>query len=204
MIILNFLYTSQSIIDMYDDSFTMVNRTLPDLPLTLYNSSSEERTLPLRLTSIRPDNLDSQLFMIRFNLENNFWLSSVANMNSRTINAHPYFVMRKKPADPNLTLEVLDNIHEEKVYKIISDDKCLTVEDAVSKDGDTYYPLTFKECTTSQLQEFVFIPRIAIEQFLKKKGAQNADKEDVREAYTNMYKKLKISITYNKRRENKK
>lgn len=203
MILLFFINSFQSIIDMYDDSFAMVNRALPNLPLTLYNSLSEERTLPLRLTEIRPNSLDSQLFMIRFNFENKFWLSSVANMNSRTINAHPYFVMRKKPADPNLTLEVMGDIHNERVYKIISDDKCLTVEDIYSKGEDTYYPLTFKDCISSQLQEFVFIPRIAIEKFLKKKEAQNINTEDVKEAYTILYKKLKISMSYNKNRESK-
>ncbi|KAF5139907.1 hypothetical protein AAJ76_710008572 [Vairimorpha ceranae] len=179
---------------MFKDSFALVNILYPNKPLTIFNASSKDVTVPLRLTEIDRKNFTSQLFMIRFNYKNDFWLTNIYYTNYRSINASPYLVGKSNMPNPNMKLVYLDTIDNNRIFKIMSNYKCMTVGDENTNGKVFYYPLQFEKCTNTASQEFTFVPRIVVEDFLQNTNIHNVNEKEIQRSLIKLDNILKIGL----------
>ena len=168
----------------YEDSFLMVNASLPNWPLTFIPHPHTNHALPLRLMYIDDDHLETQLFVLRFNIKNRAWVSpAIAQEQYGSVDNGLYLSANHYPFEPNLKFHKINHKYNGRAYSIISDrGLCLTVADKVKRNGLVYYPLTFTVCDESDAQIFTFVPKIVGERFVGILGAEDVLNVDLKGA----------------------
>lgn len=168
----------------YEDSFLMVNASLPNWPLTFIPHPHTNHALPLRLMYIDDTHLETQLFVLRFNIKNRAWVSpAIAQEEFGSVDNGLYLSANHYPFEPNLKFHKINHKYNGRAYFIVSDrGLCLTVADKVNRNDMTYYPLTFAQCEELDTQVFTFVPKIVGERFVGLTNAEDVLNVDLKAA----------------------
>ncbi|KAF9764488.1 hypothetical protein NGRA_0519 [Nosema granulosis] len=175
-----------------DDAFIILNTNHGNKPITLFNYANGDSSLPMRLSALSSDAVLYQLFNVRYNFTKDFWLAPEIDTSYGSLDNNRYLISRKKPFKPNLRLKSITKDSENKLYKIVSGTKCLTVGSNVIKRGLEYWQLEFKNCDANDSnQEFMFVPKLIALSYLDRTEDVKLSKADIKRSYSTLYKVLR-------------